>query len=87
MIAWHLFCDRKGLSQEKNQIYNNLRSVGISRQAGVKNPWNLPTDTNGLLVLFGQTFGAKKLKKMLKEQDVHNVQPYKGILERIEAGK
>ena len=87
LIAWHLFCDRKGFTQEKNQIFNNLRSVGISRKAGVQNPWNMPTDTNGLLLLLGQTLGANELRSVLVGQNVQNVAPYSGILERVEAGK
>ena len=34
LIAWHLWCDRNGKTSEQQQIYNNLRSVGLSRVAG-----------------------------------------------------
>ena len=87
LIAWHLFCDRKGLTAEKQQIFNNLRSVGISRKAGVRNVWNLKNNTNDLLLLLGQTLGAKELKGVLAEQKVQNLKPYSGILERVETGK
>ncbi len=52
LIEWHLFCDLGRQVQEQQQIYNNLRSVGLWRQAGIRNFPN--NDTVSLLQQWGQ---------------------------------
>lgn len=73
LIAWHLFCDRKGLSQEKQQIYNNLRSVGLHRPAKLDWPQD---DTLWLLGEWSKKHGADDAAKLLEEQGVSGVQKY-----------
>ncbi len=66
LIAWHVHCDRKGLSSEKQQIYNNLRSVGLHRPAGF--PWPA-SDTKGLVDQYRQTYGDEAANLLLNGVD------------------
>jgi hypothetical protein len=38
LVAWYSYCDKKGLQDERQQVMNNLRSVGVWRQAGFTRP-------------------------------------------------
>jgi hypothetical protein len=79
LIAWNLFCDRKGLDQEKRQIYNNLRSVGLWRQAGMR---NTPSqDTVSLLGQWAQVVGVEAVAQMLRDQGVRHDPSYAAALE------
>ena len=79
LTAWHLHCDRHGLDQEKQQIFNNLRSVGIWRQAGSsQRPAN---DTLTLLQQYAKLVGVQTVASMLKAQGVRHDPKYAGVLE------
>jgi hypothetical protein len=80
LIEWHLFCDRMGLTQEQQQIYNNIRSVGLWRQAGMR---NFPsTNTVELLKQWRQVVGGKQLARILDRQSVGYDPKYAGALDR-----
>jgi hypothetical protein len=65
LIAWHVHCDRNGLNSEKQQIYNNLRSVGLHRPAGL--PW--PSDqTQTLLDQWADVVGRDAVRQLLVAQ-------------------
>ena len=79
LTAWHLHCDRHGLTQEKQQVFNNLRSVGIWRQAGSQNrPVN---DTVRLLKQYAELVGVEKVAQLLEAQGVRHNPKYAGVLE------
>jgi hypothetical protein len=79
LTAWHLHCDRHGLESEKQQVFNNLRSVGIWRQAGSKqSPRN---DTVLLLSQYAKLVGVKEVARMLSAQGVRHDPRYSGVLE------
>ncbi|MEE2828784.1 MAG: hypothetical protein VX498_06330, partial [Myxococcota bacterium] len=67
LVAWHLYCDRNGQSDEKRQVYNNLRSVQLHRPAGM--PWP-SDDTPELLRQWGSVVGMSAVRKMLQVQGV-----------------
>lgn len=79
LIAWHLHCDRHGLTQEKQQVFNNLRSVGIWRQAGSRGwPKN---DTLVLLRQYAELMGVQVVAGLLKKQGVRHDPRYAAALE------
>jgi hypothetical protein len=79
LTAWHLHCDRHGLTQEKQQVFNNLMSVGIWRQAGSRNrPVN---DTVKLLKQYAGLVGVEKVAQLLQAQGVRHSPKYAGALE------
>jgi hypothetical protein len=80
LIEWHLFCDLGGLAQEQQQIYNNLRSVGLWRQAGMRNFPN--NNTLALLQQWRQVVGGAEMAEMLDRQGVRYDPKYAGALER-----
>jgi len=73
MVAWHLFCDRKGLEAEKNQIYNNVRSVNLHRPAKFEWPQN---DTLWLLGEYSRTTSIDTATELLRAQKVSHEQKY-----------
>ena len=74
LIEWHLFCDRFGLQAEQNQIYNNIRSVGLWRQAGLR---EFPAqDTVGLLKQWRTVVGLNGMTTLLHTQGVRYEAPY-----------
>ena len=73
LIAWHLYCDRKQLSAEQQQIFNNLQSVGLHRAVNFDWPQN---DTRWLLAEWAKKQGSEDAFKMLEEQGVNGVQAY-----------
>jgi len=79
LIAWHLHCDRTGLDAEKQQIYNNLRSVGLWRQAGMRSFPN--QDTATLLGQWAEVVGVEAVAEMLRDQGVRHDAAYAAALE------
>lgn len=62
LVEWHLVCDRLGQSGEKQQVYNNLRSVQLHRPAGMPWPSN---DTDELLKQWAGVAGQAAVDAML----------------------
>ncbi len=79
LIEWYLFCDRHGLNQEKQQIFNNIRSVGLWRQAG--SPSFPVEDTVGLLMQWKSVIGAEGIAEILHRQGVRYDTPYASVLQ------
>ena len=53
LTGWMLFCEKHNMTAEKQQIFNNLRSVGLSRSNGIQ-PYN---DGEHMLVEVRKKFG------------------------------
>ena len=81
LVSWHLFCDRKGLFDEKNQIFNNLQSINLHQAAGW--PGWPSTDTNELLVQYGQAAGKDALAKVLAEHGVQDDEKYVNLMKQV----
>ncbi len=86
LISWHLFCEVNKLPAEQQQINNNLRSVGFVGTAGY-NAWDLPQDTDGLLVFWGQNEGSRALSRILGEHGLRGQAHYKKLLERVQGSR
>ena len=86
LISWHLFCAVNDLPAEQQQINNNLRSVGFVATAGYS-AWELPQDTDGLLVFWGQHEGSRALSQILGEHGLRGQPHYKKLLERVQGGR
>ncbi len=78
LIAWHLWCDRKGKSGEQQQIRNNLNSIQLAQAAGYQFG---SQDTVGWLKAWVQAAGKKEVEQMLKDQGVEDVKKYSSVLE------
>lgn len=81
LVSWHLYCDLNGLVDQKNQIYNNLQSINLHRAAGWPD-WP-STDTNGLLIQYGQATSKASLQKVLAEHGVADQPKYKKLLDQV----
>ncbi len=81
LVSWHLFCDRTGLISEKQQIFNNLQSINLHQAAGW--PGWPSTDTNELLVQYGQAVGKPALEKVLAEHGVLDEDKYQRLLTQV----
>ena len=66
LVSWYLFCDKKGLGQEKQQLYNNMRSVTLLGAIGM--PRYIQNDTSAILKAFQGVVGRRQVQIMLEEQ-------------------
>jgi HEAT repeat protein len=66
LVSWYLFCDNKGLQAEKQQLYNNMRSVTLLGAIGMGR--YIQNDTASILKSFGKVVGRRQLQIMLEEQ-------------------
>ncbi len=81
LVSWHLYCDLSGNYTEKNQIFNNLQSINLHQAAGW--PGWPSTETNELLVQYGQAAGKQALKKVLAEHGVKDEVKYQKLLDQV----
>ncbi|MCA9571549.1 MAG: hypothetical protein KC656_27110, partial [Myxococcales bacterium] len=65
LIQWKLYCERTGKSGEKNQVWNNLRSVQLLQAAGFQNAW--PNDEQ-VLEEWARIGGKGDVEKLRGEQ-------------------
>ena len=81
LVSWHLYCDLAGNYEEKNQIFNNLQSINLHQAAGW--PGWPSTDTNELLVQYGQAAGKQSLERVLAEHGVLDDDKYQKLLKQV----
>ncbi len=79
LIAWHLFCDLRGLSDAQNQVHNNLRSLGLANAAGYRPPSRNTTEE--WLFAWGRVVGRRGLRLLLERQSAPG--SYFAVLERM----
>ena len=66
LVRWSLYCaDRSELQGERQQIANNLASVGLLRQAGFRN--GLPQDPAQMVQTYAQVMGHGAARAMLQD--------------------
>jgi len=75
LLAWHVHCDQNGLSDQKQQIYNNVQSVGLHRVAGMQWPVQ---DTRGLLDQWAAVVGKDAVRQLLTAQGAAAAYGYGG---------
>ena len=80
LIAWHLWCDRNGRNEEKQQIHNNLRSLSLAKAAGYQSPGFQAADTIAWLKVWGRAVGKDQLRAILAAQGVENHDKYRPAL-------
>lgn len=81
LISWHLFCTQNGDTTSRQQIDNNLRSVGLTQQAGAGR--GLYGDTDALLLLWGQSKGRGAVEAILRDHGLTRDAHYMRILNQI----
>ena len=74
LVSWYLFCDKKNLQQEKQQLYNNMRSVTLLGAIGM--PRYIRNDTSEILKAFVKVVGSRQLQIMLEEQGMKKKYEY-----------
>ena len=62
LVAWFVFCEKNGLTVERQQIINNLRSVGLVRAAGFR---HLGGNASRMLREYGRVAGRSALESIL----------------------
>ncbi len=83
LVRWHLWCERKGLGEEQNQIHNNLRSLELARMAGYESPGWDDIGTDQWLLTWGRTVGKVALRAILEEQGVAAEARYKKLVDSL----
>ncbi|MCZ6603338.1 MAG: DUF2330 domain-containing protein, partial [Planctomycetota bacterium] len=79
LIRWHLYCDRHDLSQEQNQIRNNIVSLQLRQVAGYQPPTGAVSSTVSWLEVWKEVVGRSGIRKILKEQGVLDDPKYAGV--------
>ena len=82
LVSWHLFCNSRGLKDEKNQIHNNLNSLALANQLGYQLPGR--ADTATWLTIYGETFGRAALARLILEQDPESELRWKRVLRSLD---
>ena len=80
LVAWFVFCEEKGLEGEKQQIYNNLNSLGLINTIGMAWPG---FDGHELLVQYGQATSVESARRILAEQGLLDHDDWAAALARI----
>jgi hypothetical protein len=77
LISWQVFCEERGLSQQINQIRNNLNSLQLLGPAGFnrRNAWP-ESETTALVRQWGQLHGQPALMAVLKPWDLQDSAKY-----------
>ena len=66
LLSWYLFCHKKNLSSEKQQVYNNIRSVQLLYAIGMNR--GLGYEAKDIVRNFTTVIGKKAMETLLKEQ-------------------
>ena len=80
LVAWYVYCEDQGLSTEKQQIYNNLNSLGLVNTVGMDWP---SFDGHELLVQYGNATSRGSARRILAEQGLLEDEDWAPLLERI----
>lgn len=80
LVAWFVFCEEHGLDNEKQQIYNNLNSLGLINTIGMAWPG---FDGHELLVQYGQATSVESARRILAEQGLLDDDEWAAALDRI----
>jgi hypothetical protein len=70
LIAWMVFCDRRGRPDGILQIHNNITSLELSRTVGYRSPGRGGADPIEWLKIWRTVVGANGIKNILQAQEV-----------------
>ena len=79
LVSWYLFCDLAGNDEGKNQVYNNLRSIGLLNPAGFS--W-MNHELMAILTQYKQVMGEDKLRSILKAQGAEKDPRFASLLSK-----
>lgn len=80
LVAWYVFCDVNGFDGEKQQIMNNLNSLGLVNIVGMDWP---SADAKELLVQYGDATSQDSARRILAEQGLLDDKAWAAALDRI----
>lgn len=80
LVSWYVFCDRNNLHDEKNQVMNNLNSLGLVHTVGM--PWP-SRDAKELLVQYGQATSYESARKIVADHGLLDNATWTTTLDRI----
>jgi len=80
LIAWHVYCDLNGLTQERSKVVNNLASVGLIRQAGLN---RVGYQTDQMLLNYGRVAGRSAVASILERTGARNHSRFDHILAQV----
>lgn len=81
LLAWHLYCDLRGLRRKQKQLENNLRTTGLSNASGYQPPMR-PASTAAWLEVWAGHVGKGKVRRILAAQGVAKSSRYYEALRR-----
>ena len=80
LIRWYLWSDINKENSNKQQIHNNIRSLGLANAAGYTSPGWQNVGTNQWLLAWGKCMGKDEIKGILEEQNVLDKDRYSSVL-------
>ena len=76
LLSWYLFCHKNNLQSEKQQVYNNIRSVQLLYAIGMNR--GLGYEPKEIVRNFTAVIGKSSMEKLLKEQNL--LSEYQSVL-------
>jgi acyl-CoA-binding protein len=81
LVAWHVWCDVRGKSDNQKQIHNNIRSLSLAGVVGYQSPgWN-DINTEAWLRVWAKFKGKAAVRKLLRQQDAEK--RYRKLLDSL----
>ena len=80
LMRWYLWAERHNRQDLKNQIHNNLRSVGLSRVAGYRTQWRT-VNAFAWLQSWKAVVGTAGIEEILTQQGVQADPVYQRLLQ------
>ncbi len=81
LIAWHVWCDVRGKTDNQKQIHNNIRSLSLAGVVGYRSPGWSDIDTEAWLRVWSNFEGKAAVRKLLRAQGAEK--RYRELLESL----
>lgn len=80
LVSWYIFCDLNNLHSEKNQVMNNMNSLGLVNTVGMDWP---SRDAKQLLVQYGKATSYESARKIVADHGLLDNATWTTTLDRI----
>jgi len=81
LIRWSVYCSEdKELTAERQQIWNNLMSVGLLYTAGYNG--SIPSDPIGMVKRYGEVMGKSAMRDMIRDLGLSEDPRYAKLIKR-----
>ena len=83
LLAWLIWCDRRGRDGDARAIHNNLYGIGLANAAGYALPSGGGVDLDAWILSIGRALGREEIRRLLEEQRLLGFDRYQGLLAQL----